>query len=163
MNQSSLTRGRRGVLLLCLLVVSLPELTARGLQPQWANRRQRQAWLKSEYGKVKKDSERLVTLTRDLRQEALKRKPNPLPPALLDRIEALETRARKLQEAVAALNENILSVPMVASAEEIKNEAKSLRESFPSRSSDTWWKKLRNLAHEIEKRADSVHDRLRYP
>lgn len=113
--------------------------------------------------KVKKDSEQLAALARALRTEALKHKQNPLTPALLERIQVLERRAQELQAAVAAVDENFLSVPGLTSAEEIRSEAKWLQETFAHSRPEKQGKKLRALAREIEKHAGSLADRMRLP
>lgn len=132
-------------------------------QEDLATRRARQAWLKSTHRKIKKDSDRLLELTRDLEKEAARHEPNPLEPATRERLRALEPKAEKLREAVAAVDENFLSVPVVTQAEDLRDEARALQRSFAASPSASQLKKLQELARQIEKHANSIADRMSLP
>ena len=124
---------------------------------------ERDQWLEANLEKVCQDSERLVTLTEELRKEAQAYKPQPLSASALERILKLEKQARDLRQAVEALDENFLSVEVVKGAREIREEAKSLGKLFAESPSKPKLEKLRRLSREIEKRADSIYDHMRRP
>jgi hypothetical protein len=144
-------------------ILLLECISAEAWQGQRSPRQERDLWLQAALEKVDKDSERLLTLTEELRKEAEGPKSKPLSAAVLERVVKLEKQARELREAVEALDENFLSVEVVEGAHDIREEAKSLGKLFAAKLSGQKREKLRRLAREIEKRADSVYDRMRRP
>lgn len=161
-----LNRSRVATILLLLFVcaTALPTPgTAFQFFPGPSPNQRRQAWLKWAHKKTKKDCERLIALAKDLRVEAFKQKQHPLPAEVLERIQALEKQTRELKAAVAQVDENFLSVPVVTSAKEIKSEARELKDTFSHTLPGKAGKKLHKLAREIEKKADSVADRMSLP
>lgn len=146
------------------LVAALCPLALASQQEPVNTPSQRQKlWLQSVHKKVKKDSEQLVGLAGEMRAEATKHKGNPVSPALLARIESLETRAGELQKLVAAVDENILSVQVVTAAEGIKGEARALQGALAASPPGRPANKLRDLARQMEKRADAIADHMRLP
>lgn len=121
------------------------------------------AWLRAAHKKVKKDSEKLTTLAQELRAEAFNHQHHSLTPEVLERIQALEKRAEELQREVEAVDENFLSVTVITEAREIEDEAEALQDLFAEQVPGRPGGKLRELAREIEKRADSIADRMRLP
>lgn len=122
-----------------------------------------QARIKSEHERATKDSERLLTLTRELREEVLAHAETPFPAALRERLRELEAAARDLRKGLEAMDVNTLSFQVVTGAHDIREEAKALRKIFQQSRSKPQREKLRRLAREIEKRADSIYDRTRHP
>lgn len=141
----------------------LEGLTAEAWQGGRWSRQQRDLLLQASREKVDKDSERLLTLTEELSKEAQAHKPRALSAAVLERVLKLEKQARELREAVEAADENFLPVAVVEGARDIRDEAKSLQKHFATSPSKRSLEKLRRLAREIEKRADSVYDHMRRP
>jgi hypothetical protein len=99
----------------------------------------------------------VAALARELREA------EALVPALGVRLQALEARALELQATVDAANEHLLSLQAVGRAEEIKSEARALRQALDAAAPRGSGRKLRQLAREMEKRADAVSDRIRLP
>ncbi len=110
-----------------------------------------------------KDSRRLVELAAELCVEAGRPAQDPLPPELLQQVEALEPEARKLLAAVEEFDENFLPVSVVTTAEKIEAEAKSLRQALRALPQFSHWNKLARLVRQVQKRADSIKDRTRMP
>ncbi len=129
---------------------------------RWIHERRRR-WLQSAREKVMKDSRRLVELAAELCVEAGKPVQVPLPPELLQQVEALEPEARKLLAAVEEFDENFLPVSVVTTAERIEAEAKSLRQALRALPQFSHWNKLARLVRQVQKRADSIKDRTRMP
>lgn len=123
----------------------------------------RRRWLQSAREKVMKDSRRLVELVAELCVEAGRPVQDPLPPELLQQVEALEPEARKLLAAVEEFDENFLPVSVVTTAEKIEAEAKSLRQALRALPQFSHWNKLARLVRQVQKRADSIKDRTRMP
>ncbi len=144
-------------------ILLLEGVGAEAWQGQRSPQQERELWLQAAWEKVDKDSERLLTLTEELRKEAESHKSRSLSAAVLERVLKLEKQARELREAVEALDENFLSVEAVEGARDIREEAKSLGKLFAAKLSGQKREKLRRLAREIEKRAGSVYDRMRRP
>jgi hypothetical protein len=155
------------VFLCCASAASVFFLAGTGAaqtQPWWRSwRQERDRWLHANLEKVCRESERLVTLTEELRKEAQAHKPTRLSASVLERVLELEKRARDLHQAVEGLDENFLSVEVVQGARDIREEAKSLGKLFGESPSKEKLEKLRRLAREVEKRADSVYDHMRRP
>jgi hypothetical protein len=122
-----------------------------------------QAWLKSEYKKVARDSEELVKLTAELCELAQEEVKARLAADLRKRVHALERQAQELRDAVQSMDENVLSVDVVNLSHRIREEAKALKKEFERNPNRRQRDKLRRLARRIEKRADSVYDRTRSP
>ena len=131
-------------------------------QSRWS-REQWKRWLESEHQRVQKDSERLVELAHQLGAEAKQRTGNPVLAAWLDRIRDLETRAVGLQESVAKIDENFLSVAVVQEARAIELEVHELRETWQESPESKRLKPMCHLAREMEKKADAIADRMRMP
>jgi hypothetical protein len=125
--------------------------------PRYSKEARRQAWLRSAHNSVRKDAERVAALAHELRGA------EALVPALRERLQALEVRALELQATVDAANEHLLSLQAVRRAEEIKSEARALRRALDENGAGNSGRKLRQLAREMEKRADAVADRIRLP
>lgn len=115
-----------------------------------------QAWLRAANQKVKRDSERLAALARDLRQETSRHDPNPLAPAVRERVEALEKQSEELRATVAQLDENILSLQVISDAKDIKKEARALEDLFADHPAARKLEKCRRLSRDIAKQADSI-------
>lgn len=135
----------------------------QSLPPKRPLGRARQEWLKAEHEKVRKDSERLVVLTRNLRFEAAQSQAKPLPPGTVERAALLEDKAKELMKATEAVDENFLSLRVVSLAAEIRDVARLLRKSFEESPAKARLERFRLLTREIERRADSVHKRAREP
>lgn len=124
---------------------------------RYSDEARRRAWLRSVHESIAKDAERVAVLAHELRDA------EALVPALRQRLQALEVRALELQVTVGAANEHLLSLQAVRRAEEIKSEARALRRALEENGARDSSRKLRQLAREMEKRADSVADRIRWP
>jgi len=144
-------------------VLLLDGVTAEAWQGRRSSRQEQEVWLRAALEKVDKDSKHLLTLTAELRKEAQTHKPKPLSAAVLERVVKLEKQARNLRRAAEAVDENFLSVEVVREARDIREEAKSLGKLFAAKLSGQKREKLRRLAREIEKCADSVYDHMRQP
>ena len=157
------------VLLLVWVCAALAPPVARAqvegprLPARHSEEARRQAWLRHVHGSVQKDADRVAALVKELRAEADERPAEALGPGFFERLEALEEKVKELGEAVAAANENFLSLQAVGRAEEIKTECRALREFLSEKVRGVSTRKLRQLAREMEKRADSVADRIRLP
>lgn len=156
-------RVAKALLLLCCWPPVLLVVASDAWQVSSESEAKLRQWRKWSYRKVRKESERLVVLAQDLCKEVRAQEGKQLSSTVEERVRALEKQARELRAAVAAVDENILSLSVVRRAEEIKNEARSLREIFEKRFQGKQRKKLRDLARKIEKRADFVADHMRSP
>lgn len=120
-------------------------------------------WLRANHEKLRKDCERLVTETRELREETEKTEPGLLPEDVRKRVLTLERQALELQVEANSVDENFLSVRVVVLAEEMREEGKALQKYFADNLPDKPGKKLSRLADAIEDRADDIADRMRLP
>ncbi len=127
------------------------------------NHERRRRWLQSAREKVMEDSRRLVELAAESCVEAGRPVQDPLPPELLQQVEALEPEARKLLAAVEEFDENFLPVSVVTTAERIEAKAKSLRQALRALPQSSHWKKLARLVRQVQKRAGSIKVRIRMP
>ena len=133
------------------LLAQIPDL-----QGPWATPPFRQAWLKAAHEKLRRDSEHLAELARDLHKEASRHDPNPLAPSVLEQVQALEKQSDELRDTVAKLDENILSVQVIRGAEDIKKQARALEDTFADHPAAKRLEKCRRLSREIAKQADAI-------
>lgn len=122
----------------------------------WVSPPYQQAWLRAANQKLKRDSDRLAELARDLRQEASRHDPNPLAPAVRERVEALEKQSEELRATFAQLDENILSLQVISDAKDIKKEARSLEDLFADHPAAKRLDKCRRLSRDIARQADAI-------
>ena len=157
------TRPRVAIspLLVCVAALLIPpSVVAQGFQ-RWS-RQTLQEWLKSEHDKVVKDSDRIVVLARNLRDE-VEKAALPLPPVISERARELEAKAKQLKEALQDVDENFLSVRVMTLAEEIRDQARSLRKSFEDSPSRRKLERFRLFSREIEQRAEAIRKRVGDP
>lgn len=159
----SLARAALGGLAVCAAGLALVGSAPCQSLPPKREASVRQEWLKAEHAKVVKDSQRIVVLARNLRHEAAQHEKNPLPPAILERTRELEAKAKELQEAAEAADENTLSLRVVTLAGEIRDTARSLRETFEKGPSRKTLETCRRFSREIESRAKAIHKRVSEP
>lgn len=147
-----------GKILLCLAGGVVPLLAQVPTTPTWEmnSSSYRQAWLREANQRLKRDSDRLAELAHSLRQEADQHDPVPLAPAVLERVEALEKQSVELRDTVAKLDENILSLQVIADAKEIKKEARALEGLFADHPAAKKLKECRRLSRDIAKQADAI-------
>ncbi|MFQ5723123.1 MAG: hypothetical protein ACE5G6_01425 [Terriglobia bacterium] len=149
------------LLFLCAGLVPLPGEAQ--VFPGRSPRHRLRLWLRSEHLKVKRDCERLVAETRQLREETEKIEPALLPEDIRKRVLVLERQALELRAEAEAVDENFLSVSVVLLAEEMREEGKALQKYFSENLPANPGKKLSALADSIEDRADDIADRMRLP
>lgn len=126
-------------------------------------KRRREAWLTSAFKKVKKNTRQLTELVAELEEELRKDSGEGLPSGILSRVEELAGQVQKLNKVVGEIDVSLLSVEVVILARGIEEEGKSLRELFEKLFPRSRRNRLRKLANEIRKKADSVEDRMRMP
>jgi len=122
-----------------------------------------QDWLKSEHGKVVSDSDRIVVLTRNLRHEAEEKLETSGISEIQESARELEAKALQLREAVGEANENILSVPVVNLAVEIRGRAQALGKRFEAHPARRKLERFQLFCREIEQRAEAVRKRASSP
>jgi hypothetical protein len=149
-------------MLVCLavLLAALPTRGQLGRHWSWGLL---QSWLKAEHEKVVKDSDRVVVLARSLRHEVEQNTRVKLPETIPERARELEAKAKQLRETVGDVDENFLSVRVVTLAAEVRDQARSLRETFERQPGRDKLERMRGIAQEIERRADAVRKRASAP
>ena len=155
-------RAALSFLLLCAAVLSIGG-AAGGQEPRRWSQHQLQEWLKAVHEKVVKDTDRIVVLARNLRHEVEEKPEDLISPALRERVRALDTKAKRLQEAVEEADENVLSIPVVKSAEEVRDQARSLRRNFELHPARRQLERYWQFCREIEQRAEAVRKRTGNP
>jgi len=156
------TRAAWFFLLVCAVVVSLAG-SARGQRSRRWSHQQLQEWLKAAHEKVVKDTDRIVVLARNLRHEVDEKPEGLISPVLRERIQALDSTVKRLQEAVGEADESTLSVPVVKSAEEVRDQARSLRKNFELHPARRQLERQWQFCREIEQRAEAVRKRVGDP
>lgn len=119
--------------------------------------------LKATHEKVLQDSDRIAVLARNLRHEAEEEPEALLAPALRERIRTLDAKANRLREAVGEIDENILSIPVVKLAGEVRDQARSLRKILELHPGRRQLERQRLFCREIEQRAEVVRKRVTEP
>ncbi|MCI0461380.1 MAG: hypothetical protein L0Z62_30900 [Gemmataceae bacterium] len=127
------------------------------------DRSQAERWLRQGHEKVAEASAQLLTITKDLEKAVRPPGSSSLPEGLRERIHELAARSRELRQAVEETDVYILSVDVVETAHRVREEAKLLRQVFEENREWDVRGRLRRLAREAEKRADSIYDRTRNP
>lgn len=122
-----------------------------------------QDWLKSEHAKVVQDTDRIAVLARNLRHEVEKYTRVKLPETVSEQARELEAKAKELRETVGDVDENFLSVRVVTTAAEVRDQARSLRETFERNPARKKLERFRLMAREIERRAEKVRKRAGSP
>lgn len=151
-------------------VVAGPGQRSRSQEPppprprqQPTPRQLQHARLASAYKRVKTDCDRLVGLAGELRAETARHRQNPLTPALVERVQVLEGRVQELRKSIEAVDENFLSVVVVTTGREIKDEARALDALLAKKAPGKAGERMRQLARGMGKLADSIADRMRFP
>ncbi|MGH9804486.1 MAG: hypothetical protein ACRD4D_04880 [Candidatus Acidiferrales bacterium] len=142
------------------LLITVPAAGQGSKRWSW---RMLQDWLKSEHEKVVKDSDRIAVLARNLRHEVDEMPETSASHGLRERTRKLEATAQQLREAVEGANENFLSVPVVNLANEIRDQARSLRKVFEDHPARRKLERFRQFCREIEQRAEAVRKRASAP
>jgi hypothetical protein len=153
------------LLLVSLSTIGVSVLSGAFLAPaEAASKRQAwQKWLESEYEKVRQDSAQLLELAHKLAGEAHKHQGNPIEPAWLTEVDELERRAEELRKAVEQVDEKFLSLPVLEQAETIEKQSRELGRAWERSREAKRLKRLRELAREMEKKAEGIADRMRQP
>ncbi len=154
-----------GVSLVCslALLAQAPPQEPPDVAPILTGKQQREL-LRWNHRRIQRDIRQLAKLSDELQERARKHKSELLTPEQRAEIAQLQVSAETLREEFDKTDPFILALGIVERAESIRTQAKNLREYFEAANRDAHqFSKLQTLVREIEKYAERVGKRLRYP
>ena len=156
-----------GMILLGLIVFAEAAAAEFPLSPKSiqapSSRVRRQKRLSYVFEQIQKDAAQVAEFASALRTELGKDSLDGLPPGIRGRVEKLNCKGRELQDAIKKSDKHRLSIEVMSLAAQIEDEGKALREIFDDLTPRRRRLRLRRLADEIRKKADSVKDKTRMP